>query len=119
MTTHTVGVSLSTFLNGYFSFFFQLKSEAIQSSQFQGRLNEVIRTLTQVRRRISNPSVGKQIFPFVVFFLLMIQTVLHRKWGNLWSFMVSSRGNRESLRALHLLTNIHHLWKKRKLELLT
>ena len=48
-------LSLSTFLSGYFSFFFQLKSEAIQSSQSQGRLNEVIRTLTQVRRRISNP----------------------------------------------------------------
>lgn len=32
-----------------FFFLWQLKSESIQSSQFQSKLNEVIRTLTQVR----------------------------------------------------------------------
>lgn len=48
---------------GYFSFFFQLKSEAIQTSQFQGRLNEVIRALTQVRRGTSNPCVEKPDTP--------------------------------------------------------
>lgn len=36
--------------NIFFLFLWQLKSESIQSSQFQSKLNEVIRTLTQVRR---------------------------------------------------------------------
>lgn len=43
---------------GHFCFFFQFQSEAIHNSQFQARLNEVIRTLTEVRSGISSPWMG-------------------------------------------------------------
>lgn len=65
---------------GHFCSLFQLKSEAIQNAHFQARLNEVIRTLTEVSRGIFSPCMGRTSSPLLSFILLVMVCLTWQMW---------------------------------------